>query len=381
MDVYKSKGLPSKLYSTVSYKMGANQGVFPIKKETISSNYNRNIFSVGYIPEYVTTELDPQLKLNTKTFKSVNGYSVWLGEHTNFKEFLASMQAKRRQALSRSLRRLDTCFDVDYRMFHGNISQEHYAYLMETLKEMISKRFEQRPENSETLTLWDKIYNSSFDLINKSKASLYVAYNGAEPIFISLNYHFDKILFGYVSSYDIDYGKFSLGQICIYKHIEWCLSNGYIMFELGWGDLEYKKWWSNNTYTFKSEVIYPKRSPLAYVLAHYYGYKTELIAYLISKKVNVRLRKLKSILRKGKGISQPENPTPTYTLEDFEEKSLATANRRPIALSDRNVPKSVIYEFLFLSQTKITDISVYAMDDGKEYIILGNKIAKKIVYS
>ena len=149
--------------------------------------------------------------------------------------------------------------------------------------------------------------NRTPNLINKNKASLYVAYNGEKPIFISLNYHFDKILFGYVSSYDIDYGKFSLGQICIYKHIEWCLSNGYIMFELGWGDLEYKKWWSNNTYTFKSEVIYPKRSPLAYVLAHYYGYKTELIAYLISKKVNVRLRKLKSILRKEIGISQPEN--------------------------------------------------------------------------
>ena len=381
LDVYKSQGLPSILCSNVSYKIGRHKGIFPIEEQSSSVNHKRNIFSLSYIPEYVTTELDEKKRFKSNTFKSVKGYSVRLGEYGSFKDFLASMQAKRRQALSRSLRRLDSCFDINYHMFHGNISEDSYNYLMDSLKKMIAKRFEQRPENSETLVLWDKIYSTSFRLINESKASLYVAYNEEKPIFISLNYHFDKILFGYVSSYDIDYGKFSLGQICIYKHIEWCLSNGYILFELGWGDLEYKKWWSNNTYNFKSQIVFPKNSPLAYAMAHYYGYKTELIAFLISKKVNIHLRKLKSLLRKNGTASEQNGPSHYYKLDDIEPKHIEIEKSTPIPLESSNIPKSIVYEFLFLSQTKISNITIYPLADGKNYIISGNKMSKKIVYS
>jgi len=252
---------------------------------------------------------------------------------------------------------------------------------MDTLKEMIVKRFEQRPEDSETLKLWDKIYNVNFDLINEGKASLYACYDGEKPIFISLNYHFDKILFGYVSSYDIDYGKFSLGQICIYKHIEWSISNGYILFELGWGDLEYKKWWSNNTYTFKNEVIYPKGSPLAYLLAHMTGYKTELIAFLIAKKVNVQYRKIKSFLKKDNSSQESKQPRSLYTFEDVRPEHIDHQHTPPVPLDDCEIPKSIIYDFLFLSQTKLSSISIYPVDDGKNYIISGNKMTKKLVYT
>jgi hypothetical protein len=380
LDVYKKDGIPATLYPNISYHIGSVDGQFPLKPGSSYPIRKNTIYSLGYIPEYVRTSVHNVHWLKSKSFTSVNGYSIALDKHETFDDFMAGMSGRRRQALARSIRRLNTCLDISYKMYHGTISKELYDYLMSTLKQMIANRFEQRPEDSETLKLWDKIYSSSFDLINSGKASLYVCYDREKPIFLSLNYHFDKILFGYVSSYNIDYGKFSLGQICIYKHVEWCISNGYILFDLGWGDLEYKRWWSNNTYTFRREVTYPKHSLFAFILVLLDGYKTELIAYLISKKVNIYFRKFKSHLKKGKS-SKDRVPTPQYTLEDVQPEAVDLMGKTIVSLEDSGIPNSIIYDFLFLSQTKLSNISVYSMDDGKNYIVTGNKMTKKIVYT
>ena len=381
LDIHKQDDMLSTLYTDAVYNVNQTKGSIPLKT---TSNQKpsfplskKHIYSVSYIPEYVRLTPSNAVDFRVRSFKSVKGYSVWLGECSTMKDFLPSLRRSQRKSLSRSLKRLDSCFDMKYKMYHGEISMEHYSFLMDTLKSMILKRFEQRGETSESIALWDKIHSTSFDLINNRKASLFVGYNDTEPVSISLNYHYDKILFGYVTSYNIDYSKFSLGQIGIYKRLEWCLENGYELFEMGWGDLAYKKWWSNNIYNFRHEFIFPKGSPIANSQVMFYGYKTEIMAYLISKNVNIYYRRFKSFFSNKKY----QDIESQYALVDVKFEHNDYKNKPPIPLSDSEIPRSIIYDFLFLSQTKLSNISVYSMDDEKNYIITGNKMTKKIVYT
>jgi len=377
LDVFKQDGLLSKLYADAIYCVGQSKGQIPLQaNQKLSSDLKKQVYSVSYVPEYVETVPINKVNFKIKSFKSVKGYSVWLRGCKTMNDFLPSLRRSQRKSLSRSLKKLDSCFDMKYKMYHGKISKENYSFLMDTLKSMILRRFEQRGETSENIALWDKIYSTSFELINTGKASLFVGYNDTEPISISLNYHYNKILFGYVTSYNIDYSKFSLGQIGIYKRLEWCLSNGYELFEMGWGDLAYKKWWSNNIYNFRHEFIFPKNSPLAYLQVMLYGYKTEIMAYLISKRVNIYYRNLKNILSRKQSSYDTDH---YYTLEDIKLDEIDFQNNAPIVLSDTPLPKSIIYDFLFLSGERPENIRVYALDDGENYLIKSNKMAKKIV--
>jgi len=121
LDVYKKKGIPSKLYKGISYRLGPNKGPFPVESEIATPIPKNKIYSLGYIPEYVNTSIDPQYGLASKSFTSVKGYSISLYEYKNFDGFLSSMPRRRRQALARSVRRLNACLEVSYTMHHGNI--------------------------------------------------------------------------------------------------------------------------------------------------------------------------------------------------------------------------------------------------------------------
>lgn len=129
---------------------------------------------------------------------------------------------------------------------------------MEKLFEILTIRFNQRNENHQSIHnlkdyTWYKVFTHKW-----KKASLFVIYNGETPVQISLNYHFNKILFISIPSFDIAYSKFSLGNISIYKILEWALYNDYDLLDLEYGSLEYKRQWSNHVYSFDDHIIYPK---------------------------------------------------------------------------------------------------------------------------
>ena len=107
---------------------------------------------------------------------------------------------------------------------------------MNRLEKMLIKRFEQRNDVSQTLTQWDRYKEMYFSLINEKRASLFVIYHENTPIVISLNHHFQGRLFSAISSYDIDFGKFSLGSVEIYKKLDWCIANQHQSYEMGMGD-------------------------------------------------------------------------------------------------------------------------------------------------
>ena len=176
-----------------------NSNLLPAQQHP--DNESANIHSVHYIPAYLATTLDQPNKWTKKTYPSVTGYAVALDEFKNLKDYLLKQHStKTRNKINRVKRRLEQCFDIRYKMYESDITKEEYSFLMNTLKAMIISRFRQKQKRSDSLTVWDKVLNSSYQLIKGGKASLHVIYNRDKPINISLNYQYNRILFSYISS-------------------------------------------------------------------------------------------------------------------------------------------------------------------------------------
>ena len=113
----------------------------------------------------------------------------------------------------------------------------------------------------------------------------------------SLN-HFENNVNHSIKTYDIDYAKFSLGNIDIYKQLEWCFENNFKMFDFMWGNLEYKERWCNQIYLYEHHLYYNKNfilgPPLAYLIVYLYKLKD-----FFNKKIGIRfLGQIKSPYKK-----------------------------------------------------------------------------------
>lgn len=214
------------------------------------------------------------------------GYAIDLRGCKTVDEYLEKQfNSKYRSIIRRYVSRLESCFQTEYILHQEEISEETYRSLMHALKIMIDRRFEQRKESHKEQKIWDELLKQTYALIRENKASLFVIYADGQPIEISLNYHFNGVLFSSISSYDIDYSKFGLGHVEIYKQLQWCLANGYQLFEMGVGGMDYKRRWSNHIYQFEHWVIFRKQLPQS-IIAYLEIGKIRIKEYLKAKKIN-----------------------------------------------------------------------------------------------
>lgn len=370
----KSKVI-SHVYSYLSFSGSPQTNLIEKSKKEQAS---KKIYSFANVPDYVNFEIANPTLWTEKTYPSVRGYAINLAHYPTIDAFLKTHLKKRRKNILRSIRRLEQSFDIKYQMYLGDINEENYHFLMERLKAMIIKRFEQKGHESDSLTSWDKVFSTSMELIKAQKASIFVVYNQTEPIAISLNYNYGDVLFSYISSYDIDYAKFSPGQIELCKQLEWCIKNGYDQFDMGWGDMEYKKWWANKIYKLNHHIIYPKKSFKGFLFALIYGNKSRIMGYLITKGVNTRFHNFKKKLRNEK---KKYNHLPEYQLKDFDISALVQLEKIDLNLEKLPITKQIINDFLFLSQEQVGDVEVYHNKKEDVYILKGKKVAKIILFN
>ena len=349
------------------------------KKDFINSNYQKKknsnrINSVMFIPNYITPKIDNDLFNLKRVTQFFKGYAILLDKFNSINEYLKYRFKKNSKSILKRLKRLETSFPIKYEFHYGDISEKDYNFYMDILKEMIIKRFKQRDDISQNLLNWDHYHTIFFDLINNNKASLFVIKNNSEPICISLSNHFNGKMFSSVSSYDIDYGKFSLGSIEIYKKLEWCLENNHNTYEFGMGDLSYKREWSNHIYNFNHQIIYPKKSIIAALLAHIEFLKIS-IKEGVYKLTYVRYKKWKS--KRNKTTPFKLN----YKVSSVENHITEFKNYRKI---DYNIDKyrflrKIVFDFLYSNMENTNDVVVYEKSK-MSYLIIGSKNRQKVVF-
>lgn len=293
MDLFEKQKIPN-VYDSIQYLNYEQIDNLSTRDKSVIPDFIKP-YSISLIPAYLDLKVLHSEKFAIETIEQTNsGYAILFNSEFNIDIYLKNQFKSNYRNLKKRLIRLEECFNISYKFFYGKITEEHYSFIMESLRVMLIHRFRQRKEENKKLEQWNELVSNTYGQIITKKASLFVIYEEDFPIDISLNYHFDKIMFGAVSSYSIEYSKFGIGFIEKIKLMEWCISNGYKILEFGYGNLEYKKKWSNHLYSYKSHVIYNRNSILSMVIAKTEILKLSVKELLKTYKIDVFLKKLKS---------------------------------------------------------------------------------------
>jgi len=346
------------------------------------NSYSANpklVYSMSLVPYYFKLQTT-DANLQHHIIAQENwGYAIHLNSESTIDSYLeGQFKYKYRSIVRRFVKRLEASFNINYALYHGEISEEKYHFLMDALERMIQNRFTERNEKHKDIAQWLSYKKTSFAKINNKQASLFVIYNENEPIEISLNYHFDKILFSAMSSYDIDYSKFGLGHIEIYKQVEWCAKNKYLLFEMGVGGMDYKRRWSNAIYRFQHHIIFSKSHSSTRLAGMLETKKIQLKEYLKAKKLNEILPELRRKFHKEKPTVSPMD------LGAIENRNNATFNKNSIEINihdqEFNYLKRFTYDFLYTALEKSSEVKIYQLSQN-EFLFQGAKKQQRLSLS
>ncbi len=356
----------------------------PVSAHTFKIDYNeyptsfeKGVVQISHMPNFCSIQLSNDDRLMKRSVVHDFGFKININNIENLNSYLKGQFKKNAKSIKRYVRRLESCFDIEYKLFFGDIEKVHCDELLLALKSMIVRRFDEKRENSVQLKEWEHIEKHAYELVKSKRASIFVIYESGAPIDISINYHVGKIYFSYISSFDIDYSKFSLGHVDIYKQLEWCLENGYEIFDLGGGVMDYKRRWSNCSYDNRQYFYCNKKSFLdrGYLQLLLIFYKFKL--FLVKMGVHILVKRYKKRIR---NIMRPKINLPNVLIK---EETRVLDGYKEVGLSEAGLSmfKKNILDFLYSNQEHISNISVYQSNDYKSILVEGTDKIEKLMCS
>ncbi|XMO86097.1 GNAT family N-acetyltransferase [Algibacter sp. AS12] len=372
-DLYESQVIPEPIDNIVHVEQPEKVLLSNIdSKELIKQ---KGYYSLKSIPRYLV----PSFNIHYKTKRITQfhqGYSIKIDrDHTSVDPYVTAQFKKKAREIRRYVKRLEMCFDINYKMHIGTISKKEYNQLFEALRVMLQERFMQKKEINDRLLEWDRLYKIFFMLINENKASIFVVYESGKPISISLNYIFGDFYFNAIASYNLDYSKFGLGNVIIYKQLDWCIINKFKHYEMGRGDYDYKRRWSNQIYILDHFLAIPKKSNFKSALAFKIeGFKIQFFEFLRSKKLNLIYNTMKNKLH----FINTEKLESEYLYSAFNDaealKSMEVLNDEQ---NDYLKLMKPINDFLFSNSAHKSLLKVYKTPNKSEFILaIKNKFQK-----
>lgn len=344
-----------------------NETVLYNKRDTPVHNKNF-AYQIRLFPSYMGMKIVNQDKYTKKIIpdKYIDGCAISLGNYENIKEYINVHYKNKgnfRNKINKNLKRLEICFDIKYDMFHGHISKKDYNSLMDILKDMLTSRFSQINKTNFALLKWDDMYNSCYEMINNKKASLFVIYSNNKPINISLNYHYNDIMFGSVSSFDLNYSKFGLGHIQIYKLLDWCFINKYKMLDMCHGNLDYKKMWCNVIYNFENHIFYKKKSIIAFLINLIIVFKIHVKLFFKRFELDLFFEKITIAWKNKNKIKEVKPELLKYNREVLESIEIILEKNMVKEITSVQHTHSYLlkplYDFLYLNEENINNVKIY----------------------
>ncbi|MFD1162254.1 GNAT family N-acetyltransferase [Hwangdonia seohaensis] len=378
-DFYNTLSKKHKVFDSYE-KLHLTHNNYEIYSADAGNNFvaSKNVYTFDLFPSYLkpTYRNNEQKIVKNIPQKKIIGYAIRINDNKGFDDFFKNEFSKSfRSNTKRFVNRFEACFNASYKMFYGNIDKTEYNDLMSALHTMLTKRFNQREESNKMLDNWEFYLTTTYKNINSKKASLFVIYHDNIPVQISLNYHFNNILFIAIPSYNIDYAKFSLGNISIYKLLEWAVTQKYDLLDLEYGYLEYKRRWSNYIYEFEHHVIYSKNNIQATFLATSSILKLKLKNFFKTINVDVLIKNLKSYFYKQKSTFK-DIAYDAETIDFDNANNLDSLNINSPQVEDI---KKAMFDFLFVNKEHVNDLKIYEVVSFKEYVFCGKTVSQKVV--
>lgn len=358
------------------------KGISYFIKKVEVGKFKNSVILIYDVPDYFdldTSCLPDSIKLHR--IKQYSGYLTSLKEYKDLEDYLRSTFSKKtRNKFKRYEKRLELCFDVKYTMYYGEISREDYDIIFEAFKKLLEKRFTDKQITNNNLNPdeWTFYHDVAFPMILEKKASLFVVYQGSNPIAITLNYFSENILFHGITVFDIDYSKFHLGKIALLNLFSWSFENNIHIFDFSKGHFDYKTHWMNKSYDFGYHVYYNRTSLRSKLIAFIIKSYFKLKQYLREKELNKTLHRLTFWFKKKTDKSRSLS---NYNFSDisaeYEDSELIEIN---LLKTEFKMLKKMINEFLFLNKEALKDLKILKVSNkDSTFIFKGKKMSKLLV--
>jgi hypothetical protein len=351
-----------------------------------SPKLSNKIYMVYDIPSYLKVKKkDFNTSLGFKSVIQHKGYYIDLNGYNDLETYIKDrFSSSSRTLLRAGKRRLEKCFNISYKMYHGAIDKELYDNLFKRFYDMLKVRAYEKGIENRNLKHWNLYTKKVYDMILKKQASLFVIYDDKKAISISLNMHTKNNVFGFITGYNIDYSKFRIGHTSYMMQLEWFLKNNFKTIDFSKGNTAYKKRWCNKEYDFVYHLFYKKNNILIKMNAIWLLKKLQLKQALRKRDINTYYYKVlgwfqnKKLVKKTNYQLVPQNQLP-------ENKLLIPILFR--VEHDFLFLNRIIYSYLYLSQLHVNDLKVYKVlqndtvfyfQSPKEIIKLILKKAKNI---
>ncbi len=337
-----------------------------------SNDYKKKAFLIYDVPSYfevstATQSTDigfyrstqyPGFLIDLKSFKTANDYLA------------TSFSKSSRYKLKKYKKRFEASFNVRYVMYRGEMSRETYDYIFQSFRELLEKRFDDKQITNNNLDLneWQFYHEVTYPMLLEGKASLFVIYNGDNPIGVTLNFFSEDILFDAITVFDIDYAKFHLGSITIMGLLEWCLENNLKIFDFSKGYFDYKTRWATTTYDFEYHIYYDAKSTRAKSIAFLLKKFFDLKQRLREKNVNDQLHRM-TYRFKNKTPKPLQNRSYTFAEIGDAEPIDSTHEIALVDPENRNV-RLLVFEYLYLNDGHYQDIQMYSSNKIDQFYLI-----------
>lgn len=354
---------------------------YSFSKESLTKEAKNKVLLIYDVPEYMNKT--PGNDINKKyTLDSITQYPGFLIDLKSFQDINNYMSAtfskSSRYKLNKYKKKLESCFNIKYKMYHGNINKVEYDLIFDEFEKLLRKRFLQKEITNNNLNPkeWNFYKEVTYPMIQEKNATLFVIYDEEQVISVTLNYIHNHTLIDAITVFDIDYSKFHLGSVNIMKLIEWCLENKFDKLDFSKGYFDYKKRWSNLEYKFEYHLIYNKNAVLprtiACVIKNYFRAKQ----YLRDKKLNDRIHKFKFLINNR---STKQNMTLGFSFEELIELSTDYELKEIFLSTEKNHSlKKALFEYLYLNNESINDLKTFKVinSEGTYVFQSGSKTTK-----
>lgn len=345
-------------------------------------NFKKSVILIYDVPAYFDLDITdfPENVIFHK-IKQYPGYLVELHKYNDLNDyFQKTFSKKTNDKLKRYQNRLELCFDINYKMFYGDISKGDYDFIFDCFKKLLEKRFTDKQTTNNNLNSeeWVFYHDVAFPMILEKKASLFVVYENSNPIAITLNYFSENTLFHAITTFDIDYSKFHLGKIAMANLFSWCFEQKIKFFDFSKGHFDYKTHWMTKKYDFEYHLYIDQTSLRSKLIGFAIKNYFELKQYLRKKELNKKLHELTYRFKKHDHETKTSSSFVISDLnkeyKDFELMEIDLLNKESIAL------KSVVNEFLFLNNESLSNLKIIKVLNNKStYIFKGKNVSKSII--
>ncbi len=275
--------------------------------EPSAEDFKGKTFVVYDVPEYFKVQgPEKETALSVLKVRQYKGLYVDLTIYDKLEDVLPSRfkSSRSRYNFRNSIKKLEKNHEISQNVFFGDISKATYDYLIREFERILEERFDKISTHNTVLPMWDFYKEVLYPLILEKQVALNVIYDGDKPIALSFSFVYDDVFIVALRTFDINYSRQGIGNIEIYKLIDWSMDNGIRYLDFSKGESEYKERWCDVEYNYEHHILYDSKSIRARFSAHLTARKFKIKQYLRDKKINIMLTKVIYKLKNFNGKSK-----------------------------------------------------------------------------